>query len=139
MCFLQNPAVSSLKFAECAKFPVGNLHKKLNNITTLLLIRIIVIPAIFPPHQKYMPPMYRLLAEVASRSPERSPWPTMVFCSWMSSLSRISGPLFDRIDIHMEVIPIPFKDLNDARPSEKSESIRARVIEARQIQENRYL
>jgi magnesium chelatase family protein len=53
-------------------------------------------------------------------------------------LSRISGPLFDRIDIHMEVIPVPFKDLNDARISEKSESIRARVIEARQIQEKRF-
>jgi len=53
-------------------------------------------------------------------------------------LSRISGPLFDRIDIHMEVIPVPFKDLNDARSSEKSESIRARVIEARQIQEKRF-
>ena len=53
-------------------------------------------------------------------------------------LSRISGPLFDRIDIHMEVIPVPFKELNDARPSEKSEIIRARVIEARHIQEKRF-
>jgi magnesium chelatase family protein len=53
-------------------------------------------------------------------------------------LSRISGPLFDRIDIHMEVVPVPFKELNDARSSEMSESIRARVIEARQIQENRF-
>jgi magnesium chelatase family protein len=53
-------------------------------------------------------------------------------------LSRISGPLFDRIDIHMEVIPVPFRELNDARPSEKSEAIRSRVIEARQIQEKRF-
>jgi magnesium chelatase family protein len=53
-------------------------------------------------------------------------------------LSRISGPLFDRIDIHMEVIPVPFKGLNDARSSVKSESIRTRVIESRQIQENRF-
>jgi magnesium chelatase family protein len=53
-------------------------------------------------------------------------------------LSRISGPLFDRIDIHMEVIPVPFKELNDARPSEKSETVRGRVIEARQIQEKRF-
>jgi magnesium chelatase family protein len=53
-------------------------------------------------------------------------------------LSRISGPLFDRIDIHMEVIPVPFKDLNDARSSEKSETIRQRVMEARQIQEKRF-
>jgi len=60
MYFLQIPAVSSLKFAECAKFPVGDLQKKPNNTTTLLLIRIIVIPAIFPPHHKYMPPMWRL-------------------------------------------------------------------------------
>jgi magnesium chelatase family protein len=53
-------------------------------------------------------------------------------------LSRISGPLFDRIDIHMEVIPVPFRELNDTRPSERSEVIRARVIEARQIQEKRF-
>jgi magnesium chelatase family protein len=53
-------------------------------------------------------------------------------------LSKISGPLFDRIDIHVEVIPVPFRELSDARPSEKSEAVRARVIEARQIQEKRY-
>jgi magnesium chelatase family protein len=53
-------------------------------------------------------------------------------------LSRISGPLFDRIDIHMEVIPVPFRELNDTRSSERSEVIRARVIEARQIQEKRF-
>jgi magnesium chelatase family protein len=53
-------------------------------------------------------------------------------------LSRISGPLFDRIDIHMEVVPVPFRELNDTRSSEKSESIRARVIEARQVQEKRF-
>jgi len=53
-------------------------------------------------------------------------------------LNRISGPLFDRIDIHMEVIPVPFRELNDARLSERSETIRERVIEARQIQEKRF-
>ncbi len=53
-------------------------------------------------------------------------------------LSKISGPLFDRIDIHVEVIPVPFRELSDARPSERSEVVRARVIEARQIQEKRY-
>jgi magnesium chelatase family protein len=53
-------------------------------------------------------------------------------------LNRISGPLFDRIDIHIEVIPVPFKELTNSRPSEKSETIRARVIEARQIQEKRF-
>ncbi len=53
-------------------------------------------------------------------------------------LNKISGPLFDRIDIHMEVIPVPFRDLNDARLSENSEAIRNRVIEARKIQEKRF-
>jgi len=53
-------------------------------------------------------------------------------------LNRISGPLFDRIDIHIEVIPVPFKELTNSRPSEKSETIRERVIEARQIQEKRF-
>jgi magnesium chelatase family protein len=53
-------------------------------------------------------------------------------------LNKISGPLFDRIDIHMEVIPVPFRELNDSRLSERSETIRERVIEARQIQEKRF-
>jgi magnesium chelatase family protein len=53
-------------------------------------------------------------------------------------LSKISGPMFDRIDIHVEVIPVPFKELSNARPSERSESVRSRVIEARQIQEKRF-
>lgn len=53
-------------------------------------------------------------------------------------LSKISGPLFDRIDIHVEVVPVPFRELSDARPSEKSEIVRSRVIEARQIQEKRF-
>ena len=53
-------------------------------------------------------------------------------------LNKISGPLFDRIDIHMEVIPVPFRDLNDAGTSEKSETVRERVIVARQIQEKRF-
>jgi magnesium chelatase family protein len=53
-------------------------------------------------------------------------------------LSKISGPLFDRIDIHVEVIPVPYRELTDSRPSEKSEAVRSRVIEARQIQEKRF-
>jgi magnesium chelatase family protein len=53
-------------------------------------------------------------------------------------LSKISGPLFDRIDIHVEVVPVPFRELSDARQSEKSEVVRARVIEARRIQEKRF-
>jgi len=53
-------------------------------------------------------------------------------------LNRISGPLFDRIDIHIEVIPVPFRELSNARASEKSETIREKVIEARKIQEKRF-
>ncbi|NVO02889.1 MAG: YifB family Mg chelatase-like AAA ATPase [Bacteroidetes bacterium] len=54
-------------------------------------------------------------------------------------LNKISGPLLDRIDIHVEVTPVAFKELSSARQSEKSELVRDRVINARKIQENRYL
>jgi len=53
-------------------------------------------------------------------------------------LNKISGPLLDRIDIHVEVTPVPFKELSNIRESEKSEIIRERVIAARLIQEERY-
>jgi len=53
-------------------------------------------------------------------------------------LSRISGPLLDRIDIHMEVVPVPFSKLTDACESEKSESLRKRVLAARGIQDKRF-
>ncbi|GIV33963.1 MAG: magnesium chelatase [Chitinophagales bacterium] len=53
-------------------------------------------------------------------------------------LNRISGPLLDRIDLHVEVTPLPIKDLSMERQGEKSETIRARVIKARQIQEKRF-
>jgi magnesium chelatase family protein len=53
-------------------------------------------------------------------------------------LNRISGPLFDRIDIHIEVIPVPFKELSESRQSEKSEAVRERVMKARQVQEKRF-
>ena len=53
-------------------------------------------------------------------------------------LNKISGPLLDRIDIHIEVTPVPFKELSSVRDSEKSEVIRERVVTARQIQEKRY-
>ena len=53
-------------------------------------------------------------------------------------LNKISGPLFDRIDIHVEVIPVPFRELNDSRPCERSELVRNRVIEARNTQEKRF-
>ncbi len=53
-------------------------------------------------------------------------------------LNRISGPLLDRIDIHVEVVPVPVDVLSDNRPSEKSEVTRDRVIQARKIQEARF-
>ncbi len=53
-------------------------------------------------------------------------------------LSRISGPLLDRIDMHIEIIPVPFDKLAEAEPAECSEKIRQRVIRARAIQEERF-
>lgn len=53
-------------------------------------------------------------------------------------LSRISGPLLDRIDIHMEIVPVPFEKLSEKRDAEKSEQIRERVKQARLIQEERF-
>lgn len=53
-------------------------------------------------------------------------------------LNKISGPLLDRIDIHVEVVPVPFRELSSIRTSEKSEDIRQRVINARKVQEERY-
>ncbi len=53
-------------------------------------------------------------------------------------LNKISGPLMDRIDLHVEVVPVPFKDLADRRNGEISQLIRQRVIKARQIQEARF-
>lgn len=53
-------------------------------------------------------------------------------------LNKISGPLLDRIDLHVEVTPVDFEKLADSRLSEKSEVIRQRVIKAREIQQARY-
>ncbi|MDY0905173.1 YifB family Mg chelatase-like AAA ATPase [Pedobacter sp. CFBP9032] len=53
-------------------------------------------------------------------------------------LSKISGPLLDRIDLHVEVTPINFSELASSREAEKSEQIRARVIKAREIQDHRF-
>lgn len=53
-------------------------------------------------------------------------------------LSKISGPLLDRIDIHIEVTPVKFNELVEESNSEKSNKVRDRVIKARQIQEKRY-
>lgn len=53
-------------------------------------------------------------------------------------LGRISGPLLDRIDIQIEIMPVPFEELSSQQKGEDSESIRRRVIEARHIQSVRY-
>nr|WP_068890195.1 YifB family Mg chelatase-like AAA ATPase [Pedobacter panaciterrae] len=53
-------------------------------------------------------------------------------------LSKISGPLLDRIDLHVEVTPVNFNELTSAFEAEKSEKIRARVIKARAVQDNRF-
>jgi len=49
-------------------------------------------------------------------------------------LNKVSGPLLDRIDLHVEVTPVPFNELTDSRKSESSESIRNRVLSARDKQ-----
>ena len=53
-------------------------------------------------------------------------------------LSKISGPLLDRIDIHIEVTPVPFDKLSDDRKGESSTEIRKRVIKAREKQSLRF-
>jgi magnesium chelatase family protein len=53
-------------------------------------------------------------------------------------MSKISGPLLDRIDLHVEVTPVNFNELSSERPAEKSELIRERVIKARDIQLERF-
>lgn len=53
-------------------------------------------------------------------------------------MNRISGPLLDRIDIQIEVVPVPFEKISEAAPAESSAAIRERVIRARAIQDARY-
>ncbi len=53
-------------------------------------------------------------------------------------LSKISGPLLDRIDIHIEVTPVPFEKLSEERRGESSLVIRERVTQARKIQGERF-
>ena len=53
-------------------------------------------------------------------------------------LSKISGPLLDRIDLHVEVTPVNFTELAASTSSEKSAAIRQRVITAREVQSNRF-
>lgn len=53
-------------------------------------------------------------------------------------LGKISGPLLDRIDIHIEVTPVPFEKLSEERKGESSVEIRKRVTKARQLQTERF-
>lgn len=53
-------------------------------------------------------------------------------------LSKISGPLMDRIDLHVEVTPVKFNDLSSSQPAEKSAVIRSRVLQARLLQDLRF-
>jgi magnesium chelatase family protein len=53
-------------------------------------------------------------------------------------LSKISGPLMDRIDLHVEVTPVSHEELASDKPSERSADIRKRVVEAREIQKRRF-
>lgn len=53
-------------------------------------------------------------------------------------MNKISGPLLDRIDIQVEISPVPFKDISKTAQGESSAAIRERVIKARRRQEERY-
>ena len=53
-------------------------------------------------------------------------------------LNKISGPLLDRIDLHVEVTPVAFSELSSINKTEPSSSIRERVIKAREIQDKRF-
>jgi magnesium chelatase family protein len=54
-------------------------------------------------------------------------------------MAKISGPLLDRIDLHIDVPAVKYKELSSKESGEKSEQIRARVIEAREIQTKRFV
>jgi magnesium chelatase family protein len=53
-------------------------------------------------------------------------------------LGRVSGPLLDRIDLHVEVPAVRYRDLSDTRAAEPSQAIRERVARAREIQRARF-
>ncbi len=53
-------------------------------------------------------------------------------------LSKISGPLLDRIDLHVEVTPVNFNELSSSREEERSSQIRERVMKARTVQDSRF-
>jgi magnesium chelatase family protein len=54
-------------------------------------------------------------------------------------LGKISGPLMDRIDLHVEVTPVEFEDMSADRTGESSSTVRERVVKARERQEDRFL
>ena len=54
-------------------------------------------------------------------------------------LNKISGPLMDRIDLHVEVTPVSFDQIADNRKAESSQTIRERVIKAREKQQERFI
>lgn len=53
-------------------------------------------------------------------------------------LNKISGPLLDRIDLHVEVTPVAFSELSSGKSSENSDAVRERVVRAREIQTKRF-
>jgi magnesium chelatase family protein len=53
-------------------------------------------------------------------------------------LNKISGPLLDRIDLHVEVVPVSFQELTSESKTEKSQNVRDRVIKARELQHVRF-
>jgi len=53
-------------------------------------------------------------------------------------MARISGPLLDRIDLHIEISPVSYEKLSDLKPSEASQCIRDRVVQARSVQQKRF-
>ena len=53
-------------------------------------------------------------------------------------MNRISGPLLDRIDLHVEVTPVSIAEMASAEPGEPSAAIRERVVRARKVQEERF-
>ena len=55
-----------------------------------------------------------------------------------SYLGKVSGPLMDRIDLHVEVVPVSHEELASSKPVEKSADIRKRVVAAREIQKARF-
>jgi magnesium chelatase family protein len=53
-------------------------------------------------------------------------------------MNRISGPLLDRIDIQIEIVPVPFEKISEKQPAEASKAVRERVIRAREVQSKRF-